>query len=102
MKRTQPMPLIITSELSKNFFQEEDAIKGFKTAVDNNQLRLAMQILTEIIDAFAEGFEVIFDAPEEEVTTEEVKTEPEQQKPAEKKAASKKTEQKEETPKESE
>jgi hypothetical protein len=60
-----------------------------------------MQILTEIIDAFAEGFEIIFDAPEEEDVTKEVKTESEQQKPTEKKAASKKTEQKEETPKES-
>lgn len=91
------MPLMITSELSKNFLQEEDAIKGFKTAVENNQLRLAMQILSEIIDAFAEGFEIIFDNPEEE-NAEEAKVE-EQPKQVEKKTNNKKVEQKEETAK---
>lgn len=60
------MSLMITSELSKTYFQEEDAVKGFKTAVDNNQLRLAMQILTEIVDAFVEGFEAILEGGEEE------------------------------------
>jgi len=93
------MPLTITSELSKNLFQEEDAIKGFKIAVDNNQLRIAMQILTEIIDVFAEGFEIIFSEQEQESAPVEQKTE--EQKQPEKKTNNKKSEPKEETPKES-
>lgn len=93
------MALMITSEISKAFFQEEDAIKGFKTAVDNNQLRLAMQILTEIIDVFAEGFEVIFSEPEEEQESAPIEQKVEEQKQTEKKTTSKKAEQKEEAAK---
>ena len=55
------MSLMINSDISKQFLLEEDAIKGFKKAVDNNQQRLAMQILTEIIDAFMEAFGVLFE-----------------------------------------
>lgn len=95
------MPLTITSELSKNLFQEEDAIKGFKIAVDNNQLRIAMQILTEIIDVFAEGFEIIFSEPEQEQESVPVQQKTEEQKQPEKKTNNKKSEPKEETPKES-
>lgn len=95
------MSLMITSELSRTYFQEEDAVKGFKTAVDNNQVRLAMQILTEIIDAFVEGFEVILEAGEENEQP-AVETAPAQEQPkqveeqTEKKTSTKKTESKEE------
>ena len=63
---------MINSEISKQFLLEEDAIEGFKKAVANNQIRLAMQILVEIVDAFMEGFEVLMEEPEEEVAPEEV------------------------------
>jgi hypothetical protein len=53
------MSLMITSEISKQYLQEEDAVEGFKIAVANNQLRLALEILTEIIDAFMGGFETL-------------------------------------------
>ena len=66
------MSLMINSEISKQFLLEEDAIEGFKKAVANNQIRLAMQILVEIVDAFMEGFEVLIEEPEEEVAPEEV------------------------------
>jgi hypothetical protein len=66
------MSLMINSEISKQFLLEEDAIEGFKKAVANNQIRLAMQILVEIVDAFMEGFEVLMEEPEEEVAPEEV------------------------------
>lgn len=66
------MSLMINSEISKQFLLEEDAIEGFKKAVANNQIRLAMQILVEIVDAFMEGFEVLMEEPEEEVAPKEV------------------------------
>ena len=58
------MDLIIKSELSKKILLEEDAIKGFKKAVANNQLLLAMQVLTEILDAFMEAFDSMIEIPE--------------------------------------
>lgn len=66
------MSLIINSEISKQFLLEEDAIEGFKKAVANNQIRLALQILVEIVDAFMEGFEVLMGEPEEEQVQEVV------------------------------
>ena len=60
------MSLIIKSELSKKFLLEEDAIQGFKKAVANNQLLLAMQVLTEIIDTFMKAFDSMIDSPESE------------------------------------
>lgn len=81
---------MITSDISKTYLQEEDAVKGFKIAVENNQTRLALQILTEIVDAFVEGFQVILESSEEEVQDQEVKQE--EPKP-EKKTSSKKNEQ---------
>jgi len=57
---------MINSEISKQFLLEEDAIEGFRKAVANNQIRLALQILVEIVDAFMEGFQVLMEEPEEE------------------------------------
>lgn len=91
------------SELSKTYLQEEDAIKGFKTAVENNQLRLAMQILSEIVDTFAEGFDIIFNSSEDDQSeTPEVKDEPKKvEEQVEKKVSNKKSEPKEEKLKDS-
>lgn len=91
------------SELSKTYLQEEDAIKGFKTAVENNQLRLAMQILSEIVDTFAEGFDIIFNSSEDDQSeTSEVKDEPKKvEEQIEKKVSNKKSEPKEEKLKDS-
>ena len=57
---------MINSEISKQFLLEEDAIEGFRKAVANNQIRLALQVLVEIVDAFMEGFEVLMEESEEE------------------------------------
>lgn len=83
------MSLMITSEISKTYLQEEDAVKGFKAAVENNQTRLALQILTEIVDAFVEGFEAIIGS-EEEQTEQKEEVKQEDSKP-EKKTQSKKS-----------
>lgn len=93
------MSLMITSELSKTYFKEEDAVKGFKIAVDNNQVRLALQILTEIVDAFVEGFQVIIESSEDQEV--EKPKEQEELKVEEKKITNKKVEQKEENTKDS-
>ena len=68
------MSLMINSEISKQFLLEEDAIEGFRKAVANNQIRLAMQVLVEIVDAFMEGFEVLMGDSEEEQVEEAPKT----------------------------
>jgi hypothetical protein len=91
------MSIMINSEISKQFLLEENAIKGFKKAVDNNQQRLAMQILTEIIDTFVEMFDVLVESEEdaEDTTVENVEPKIEEVK-EEKKPAAKKAEAKEE------
>lgn len=73
------MSLMINSEISKQFLLEEDAIEGFRKAVANNQIRLALQILVEIVDAFMEGFEVLMEEPEDEVAPQEVAQNKEQE-----------------------
>lgn len=64
------MAFTILSETSKQYLMEEDAVKGFRAAVENGQSRLALQILTDIIDAFNEVFVEAFDADEAEETAE--------------------------------
>jgi hypothetical protein len=68
------MSLMINSEISKQFLLEEDAIEGFRKAVANNQIRLALQVLVEIVDAFMEGFEVLMEESEEEESSPEEST----------------------------
>lgn len=86
------MGLIINSEISKQFLLEEDAVKGFKKAVDNNQTLLAMRVLTEIIDTFMEAFDLLIETEDDSATEEEAVIQPkveevkEEKKPAAKKA----------------
>ena len=61
------MSLIIKSELSERFLLEEDAIKGFKKAVANNQILLGMQILSEILDVFMEAFDLVLEDSDDAV-----------------------------------
>ena len=58
------MSIKIVSEISKQYLLREDAIEGFKIAVENGQTRLALQVLVDIIDGMME----IFDYAMEEVT----------------------------------
>ena len=46
------MSFMIESEVSKQYLLEEDAVEGFRQAVNNGQVRLALQILVDIIDVF--------------------------------------------------
>jgi hypothetical protein len=57
------MSIKIVSEISKQYLLKEDAIEGFKIAVENCQTRLALQVLVDIIDGMME----IFDYAMEEV-----------------------------------
>jgi hypothetical protein len=57
------MSIKIVSELSKQYLLKEDAIEGFKIAVENGQTRLALQVLVDIIDGMME----IFDYAMEEI-----------------------------------
>jgi|GEM_PF-3343982 len=60
------MSIMITSEVSKEYTREEDAIQGFKSAVENGQVRLALQILADVIDGMMEMFNIVFEDSEEE------------------------------------
>jgi len=62
--------MIIPSEIAKSSRYGEDALEAFYTAVDNGQARLAMSILVDIIEVFAEKIEALENS---NVTTEEVK-----------------------------
>lgn len=86
------MGLIINSEISKQFLLEEDAIKGFKKAVDNNQTLLAMKVLAEIIDTFMEAFDLLIESEDDSAAEEVVQPKVEK----EKKPTAKKAEPKEE------
>jgi hypothetical protein len=60
------MSLIIESEESKRYLQEENAIDGFRVAVNNGQTRLALEILVNIIDTFADIFSAMMQDDDEE------------------------------------
>lgn len=64
---------MILSDTSKQYLQEEDAVKGFRAAVENGQSRLALQILTDIVDAFMEIFQEALENPDD--STENVQPE---------------------------
>ena len=57
--------MYIQSEIGKLARYSENAIEAFRIAVDNGQARLAMQILVDVIDRYAEKFDE-FDALIEE------------------------------------
>jgi hypothetical protein len=62
--------MIIPSEIAKSSRYGEDALEAFYTAVDNGQARLAMSILVDIVEVFAEKIEALENS---NVATEEVK-----------------------------
>lgn len=61
------MSIKIVSDISKQYLLKEDAVEGFKLAVENGQTRLALQVLVDIIDGMME----IFDYAMEEVAEED-------------------------------
>jgi len=76
------MTFKIVSDTSRQYFLEEDAVKGFAMAVQNGQTRLGMSILVDIVQAFNEIFtEILSDEETEEVDAVESKNEKEDQIP---------------------
>jgi hypothetical protein len=91
------MSIMIKSEISKQFLLEEDAVEGFRTAVANGQVRLALQIMTEIVDGIMEIFDaalgdddedsetpIVANTPSPEVTEPEKPASKEKKEPAKK------------------
>ena len=79
---------MIKSEVSEQYLLEEDAVEGFRQAVNNGQIRLALQILVDIVDVF-EGFiasvvEDDDDDQEPEVIEQKAETAKQEEAPAEK------------------
>lgn len=69
------MSIMITSDISKQYLLTEDAVEGLNIAVENGQVRLALQILTEVIGGIMHVLDVITsDDEEEEDIQEEHKT----------------------------
>lgn len=70
------MSFMIESEISKQYLREEDAVEGFREAVENGQVRLALQILVDIVEAFADIFDAL---TEDEDSDEQVVEEKEEE-----------------------
>ena len=66
------MSFMIESEISKQYLREEDAVEGFREAVENGQVRLALQILVDIVEAFVDIFEAVTEGEDEEEVQQEV------------------------------
>ena len=62
---------MILSDVSKQYLQEEDAVRGFRAAVENGQSRLALQILADIVEAFMEIFQEAMENSDDEDTAPE-------------------------------
>jgi len=72
---------MITSDTSKQYLREEDAVKGFEIAVGNGQTRMALTILVDVINGMMDIFNSVEDElEEEEVTAAVVVEEPKLQK----------------------
>lgn len=66
------MGIIITSETSKQYLLTEDAVEGLNMAVQNGQVRLALQIVVELVDGIMQVLDYITqDDIEEETKTPE-------------------------------
>ena len=74
------MPFMITSDTSKQYLREEDAVKGFEIAVGNGQTRMALTILVDVINGMMDIFNSVEDELEEEVAAAVVVEEPKLQK----------------------
>lgn len=74
------MPFMITSDTSKQYLREEDAVKGFEIAVGNGQTRMALTILVDVINGMMNIFNSVEDELEEEVAAAVVVEEPKLQK----------------------
>lgn len=61
------MGLIITSETAKQYLLTEDAVEGLNMAVQNGQVRLALQIVVELVDGIMQVLDYI--VQDEEDTT---------------------------------
>lgn len=48
------MGIIISSDVAKQYLLTDDAVEGFNTAVQNGQIRLALEILVELVDGIME------------------------------------------------
>lgn len=67
------MGIMFTSETSKQYLLEEDAVEGFKLAVANGQMRLALQVLVDVVDGIMEVFDhILADEAEEQIAQEEI------------------------------
>lgn len=63
------MSIKITSEVSKQYLLTDDAVEGFKLAVQNGQTRLALQVLVDVIDGIMEIFDYAMEESTEDVPT---------------------------------
>lgn len=53
------MGIIISSDVAKQYLLTDDAVEGFNTAVQNGQIRLALEILVELVDGIMQVLDFI-------------------------------------------
>lgn len=63
------MGIIIKSETAKQYLLTEDAVEGLNVAVQNGQVRLALQIVVELVDGIMQILDYIVQDEEEEAPT---------------------------------
>ena len=59
------MGIIITSDIAKQYLLTEDAVEGFNTAVQNGQIRLALEIMVELVDGIMQVLDYITEDEDE-------------------------------------
>jgi hypothetical protein len=60
------MPITITSDIAKQYLLTEDAVEGFNIAVENGQVRLALQVMAEIVDGIMEVLDYLVEQTNDE------------------------------------
>lgn len=59
--------IILKNEQVSQFLRTDDAIKALQTSVDNGQIRLALQILVEIVNDLNSNINVIEEKSEDKI-----------------------------------
>lgn len=67
VKSEMTLEIKLTDQTMINYSGTDDAIRAFNVAVNNGQARLALQILTQVIDGLADKIESLDNSSNQEI-----------------------------------
>lgn len=67
VKSEMTLEIKLTDQAMINYSGTDDAIRAFNVAVNNGQARLALQILTQVINGLVDKIESLDDSSDEEI-----------------------------------